>query len=108
MGTPRPLVETRPTGERARGLVSNRTSGQRVEARRYAAPEPLRDVASAFWTGSWDLRGQAPHVVELLSDPCVNIVFEEGGPHAGSRIVGVWTRLWRRTLEEKGRVRGVK
>jgi AraC-like DNA-binding protein len=54
------------------------------------------------------LRGQAPHTTELLSDPCVNFVFEEGGPHAGSRIVGVWTRLWRRTLEGKGYVRGVK
>jgi AraC-like DNA-binding protein len=47
-------------------------------------------------------------VTELLSDPCVNIVFEEGGVHAGNRIVGVWTHLWRRTLEGKGRVRGVK
>jgi AraC-like DNA-binding protein len=105
----RPLVETRPTGNgRARGLVSSRSSGRRVEARRYAAPEALGDVVSAFWTGSWDLRGQAPHVTELLSDPCVNFVFEEGGVHAGSRLVGVWTRLWRRTLEGKGRVRGVK
>jgi AraC-like DNA-binding protein len=99
----------RPTGnERARGLVSSRASGRRVDARRYAPPEALRDVVSAFWTGVWDLRGQEPHVTELLSDPCVNFVFEEGGPHAGSRLVGVWTKLWRRTLEEKGRVRGVK
>src|SRR5262249_52735314 len=43
-----------------------------------------------------------------LSDPCVNFVFEEGGPHAGSRLVGVWTKLWRRTLEGRGSVRGVK
>src|SRR5258706_8639784 len=81
MRTPRRLVETRPTagegrpltrasGEgRARGLVSSRASGRRVEARRYAAPEGLCEVVDAFWTGSWDLRGQAPHVTELLSDP---------------------------------------
>lgn len=109
MRAPRTLEETRPTGNgRARGLVSSRTSGRRVEAHRYAAPESLRDVVGSFWTGAWDLRGEAPHVTELLSDPCVNFVFEEGGPHAGSRLVGVWTRLWRRTLEGRGRVRGVK
>jgi AraC-like DNA-binding protein len=68
----------------------------------------LQDVVETFWTGSWDLRGQAPHVTELLSDPCVNFVFEEGDGQAGNRLVGVWTHLWRRTLEEKGRVRGVK
>jgi AraC-like DNA-binding protein len=79
-----------------------------VEAHRFAAPDALRGVVEVFWTGSWDLRGQAPHVTELLSDPCVNFVFEEGGAHAGSRLVGVWTQLWRRTLEGRGRVRGVK
>jgi AraC-like DNA-binding protein len=88
--------------------VSSRTSGRRVESRAYGAPEDLRDVVEAFWMGSWDLRGQAPHVTELLGDPCVHVVFEAGGAHAGSRLVGVWTHLWRRTLEGKGRVRGVK
>jgi AraC-like DNA-binding protein len=65
-------------------------------------------VVAAFWTARWDFRGQEPHVTELLSDPCVNFVFESGGAHAGSRIVGVWTHLWRRTLEGEGHVRGVK
>jgi AraC-like DNA-binding protein len=103
------LVETRPTGNgRARGLVSSRESGRRVEARTYAVPKDLADVCSVFWMGHWDLRGQEPHHTELLGDPCVNLVFEQGGAHAGSRVVGVWTRLWRRTLEGAGRVRGVK
>ena len=103
------LVETRPTGHgRARGLVSSRQSGRRVEARTYAVSEDLQDVCSVFWMGRWDLRGQPPHETELLGDPCVHVVFEDGGPQAGSRIVGVWTRLWRRTLEGRGRVRGVK
>jgi AraC-like DNA-binding protein len=109
MRSSRPLVQTRPTGNgRTRGLVSSRASGRRVESSRYAAPEALSGVVDVFWTGTWDLRGQKPHVTELLSDPCVNFVFEDGGPHAGSRLVGVWTKLWRRTLEGKGRVRGVK
>jgi AraC-like DNA-binding protein len=65
-------------------------------------------VVRAFWTGAWNLVGQPPHVTELLSDPCINLVFEAGSGQAGSRVVGVWTQLWRRTLEGAGRVRGVK
>jgi AraC-like DNA-binding protein len=104
------MVETRPAAStgRARGLVSSRASGRRVQSCTYAATDALGDVVAAFWTARWDLRGQEPHVTELLSDPCVNFVFESGGTHAGSRIVGVWTRLWSRTLEGQGHVRGVK
>jgi len=65
-------------------------------------------VVATYWSGRWDLRGQTPHETELLSDPCVNFVFEAGGAHAGSRLVGVWTRLWRRTLQDRGYVRGIK
>jgi AraC-like DNA-binding protein len=106
---PRRLVETRPTGHgRARGLVSSRVSGGRIESRSYAVADDLRDVVATYWMGRWDLRGQPPHTTELLGDPCVHLVFEEGESQPGSRIVGVWTRLWRRTLDGRGSVRGVK
>src|SRR5262245_6438893 len=109
MHPPTRLVETRPTrGGRARGLVSDPESGRRIQARGFGPSEALGDVVATFWTGRWDLTGQAPHVTQLLSDPCVNFVCETGGRHAGSRVVGVWTRLWTRTLEGIGRVRGVK
>lgn len=95
----------RPTGNgRARGLVSSRTSGSRVEARTFTPAPDLADVVECYWIGRWDLRGQPPHVTELLGDPCVHIVFERGT----SRIVGVWTKLWRRTLEGRGLVRAAK
>ncbi len=109
MATDARLVETRPTGHgRARGLVSSPASGRRIEARTYAPPDDLGDVVAAFWTGGWDLRGQPAHTTELLSDPCLNFAFEAGGVQAGNRMVGVWTRLWQRTLEGLGRVRAVK
>jgi AraC-like DNA-binding protein len=44
----------------------------------------------------------------LISDPCVNYVFEASTTHRGGRLVGVWTRLWVRKLEGRGFVRGVK
>src|SRR5262245_50948639 len=99
------LVETRRRA--VRGLVSSRRSGRRIEARSYEPRENLADIVEIAWAGRWDLRGQAPHTTERVPDPCINIVFEVG-TQAGSRVVGAWTRLWRRTLEGAGYVRGVK
>ncbi|CAN5645080.1 helix-turn-helix domain-containing protein [soil metagenome] len=101
----RELVHTRP---RARGLVSDRASGRRIDAETFPPPADLGDVVATFWSGAWDLRGQAPHVTELLSDVCLHFVFERGEEQGGSRVVGVWTRTWTRTLEGRGTVRGVK
>jgi AraC-like DNA-binding protein len=84
-------------------------SGRRIEAGTYAPPAGLEDVVASFWWGRWHLPDDAPHTSELLSDPCVHFVIEENDrePPSG-RVVGVWTRLWRRTLGGKGRVFGVK
>ncbi|MEL7306185.1 MAG: helix-turn-helix domain-containing protein [Myxococcota bacterium] len=103
------LVKTRPSGHgRARGLVSSRRSGARVEAQTYEPPSELADVISAFWVGAWDLRGQPGHTTQMLPDPCFNFVFETGDQNDEARVVGVWTKLWVRTLEGRGRVRGIK
>jgi AraC-like DNA-binding protein len=89
-------------------LVSSRASGKRTEARVFEPPADLADLVTVFWTGRWDLRGQEPHVTELLGDPCVHFAVEAGESEPGSRLVGVWTRVWRRKLEGSGHVRGVK
>lgn len=105
MAPGRRLVQTRPTGHgRARGLVSSRESGRRVEASTYAPAADLVDIVECLWMGRWDLPPDAPHVTELLGDPAMHVVFERGS----SRVVGVWTRLWRRTLEGRGLVRALK
>lgn len=79
-----------------------------MESDTFAAPADLRDVVAALWTGRWDLPADRPHATELISDPSVNIAFEAGPSGTESRVVGVWTRLWRRTLAGKGHVRAVK
>jgi AraC-like DNA-binding protein len=100
-----PLEETRPTGHgRARGLVSSRVSGRRVEARTFAPGPALAPWVECLWLARWDLRGQDPHVTELLGDPAVHLSFEGGA----ARLVGVWTRLWTRTLSDRGHVRALK
>ncbi|MDD9969433.1 MAG: helix-turn-helix transcriptional regulator [Myxococcales bacterium] len=109
MSKPLRLVEMRPTGpERARGLVSSRASGSRVDARFFAPPVELQDVIERFWEARWDLRGQPCHESKNLSDPCVHVVFEHGQAARDARVVGVWTRMWRRRLEERGHVLGAK
>lgn len=101
------LEQMRPAGadERARGLVSSRTSGKRVYAARYAPPPALQAVIETMWVGAWDLRGQEPHTTELLSDPSVHVVFESGCP---PRVVGLWTTVWERLLYGRGHVRAAK
>ncbi|MCB9676312.1 MAG: helix-turn-helix transcriptional regulator [Alphaproteobacteria bacterium] len=79
-------------------------SGSRVQATTHAPPDDLAAVVESFWCARWDLRGQPPHVTELLGDPAIHLSFEAGV----GRIVGVWTRLWTRTLAEEGVVRAVK
>lgn len=109
MASPIALEQTRPSGAgRARGLVSSRQSGSRVAAQGYLASPDMRHLVEQYWAGSWDLREQPPHTTEMLGDPCVHLVFEEGPNGTSSRLVGIWTRLWRRTLEGVGRVRGAK
>ena len=99
----------RPSGHgRVRGLVSSRESGRRVQATAYRPDEDLEPIVASLWRGSWDLSGQAPHHTELLGDPCAHFVCEDGSRGPSTRLVGVWTRLWRRTLEGHGRVRGIK
>ena len=93
------LVQTR-----QRGIVSAPATAGTIDVCTESPPDDLADVVATFWRGRWDRRAQGPHTTELLSDPCVNLVFERGS----SRIVGVWTRLWTRTLSGTGLIRAVK
>ncbi len=70
----------------------------------YAPCAALEYVVESYWITKWDLRDQAPHLTELLADPCVTLAFEAGR----SRVVGVSTKLWRRELSGVGLIRAVK
>ena len=85
--------------------MSNRASGARVDAGAVEPPPDLRDVVEAFWFGRWDLPPDAPHVTELLGDPCAHVVVERGTP---PRVVGTWRRRWIRELAGRGLVRAAK
>lgn len=76
----------------------------RLSSASVAPPAALEGVVASLWSTAWDFRGRAPHTFELLGDPSVHVVFEAGR----SRVVGVWTRCWRRALEGKGLIRAAK
>lgn len=84
--------------------MSSRKSGSRIDVALFAPSSALEPFVECYWASRWHLAGQAPHTMALLADPCVNVAFESGS----SRLVGVQTRLWRRTLEGEGFVRAVK
>lgn len=79
-------------------------SGARIEAEVVPAPADLADIVECFWVGRWDLRGQTPHVSEMIGAPSVHIVAEAGR----CRLVGVWTGRWVRPLVGLGMVRAAK
>jgi hypothetical protein len=66
--------------------VSSRSSGRRVEAHGYAPSDDLADAVATLWSGRWDLREQSPHVTELVSDPCVHVVFEASEQNGGNAL----------------------
>ena len=104
-----PLEQTRRArAARARGLVSSRVSGSRVDAATRPPPPDLADVVQCFWVGRWDLPADAPHTTQMLGDPSVHVCFEGSSAALSQRVVGVWTRLWERTLEGVGYVHAVK
>ncbi len=99
------LEQTRPTGHgRAKGLVFNRESGQRIEAKTFAPPAAVSDFVESLWISRWNFDPQSPHLMQMLADPCVALAFEL----KKSRVVGVSTGLWRRQLTGRGSIRAVK
>lgn len=63
--------------------------------------EPSDDLAffvERHWIVEWDLRGAPPYRSDVLTDPCVNVVFEPDGP----LVYGADTRMLGRVLEGAG------
>ncbi len=69
---------------------------------RYWPDEDLEPFVEHLWAVEWDLA--EPSVSEVLSHPSVQLVIER----SSSRLAGVHTGLFRRRLEGRGRVLGVK
>ena len=94
----------RPVEWKPRGVVGAETVRTHSPVARFLPEGPLEPLVERFWTISWDLRNQPPQTGETLPHPSVYLVIEPGR----SGLAGVNTGPFRRLLEGRGRVYGVK
>lgn len=98
------LEQTRSPARPARVVVSDPRSGRRIDVGRRVPPPALQRWIELLWSTRWDLRGQAPHVAEMITDPAVHLVIERGS----SRLVGLQRRRFVRRLEGQGCIVGTR
>lgn len=94
----------RPATDAPRGVLSPPSEAEGILNERFVPCPELAPFVAHCWTVRWDLRGRPPFVVETLPHPCVHLIFERGR----AQVAGLSTRLFRRRLEGRSRVFGVK
>jgi AraC-like DNA-binding protein len=87
-----------------RGILAPAELGRKFELSRRSPASDVARFVENYWSTRWDLTGQPPYTAEILSFPCVHVVFERGR----SRIYGVITSKFTRVLEGRGQAFGVK
>lgn len=90
--------------ERTSGILNPKASENKFRLERYAPSADLQFFVARYWTIHWDLTNQPPFTQEVISYPCVNLVFERNN----TRIWGVDSGKFARTLDGKGQVFGIK
>lgn len=93
-------TEPRPKPEQAPGVLYSEPAG--VEIGRFSPSTQLAASVEHFWWVRWDVT--QPRVSEVLSYPCVHVVFENDEP----RIVGIVRARFSRCIEGRGRVFAIK
>lgn len=88
--------------DKPRGILKADELLPTVRHARYLPAADLAPFVEHYWTVEWDLA--EPNVVETLPHPSVHIVLEPGL----AQVTGVATTRFRRLLEGKSRVFGVK
>jgi AraC-like DNA-binding protein len=93
----------RPTAS-TRGILGPDAVGRVFSLRRTPPAPDLEPLIERHWVVRWDLRGRPPHRQEVVTHPCVNLVFE---PH-GAAVFGIQRRRDSRLLRDSGWAVGVK
>ena len=94
---------TRPTAS-TRGILGPEAIGRVFSLRRSPPASDLEHLVERHWVVQWDLGDRPPHRQEVVTHPCVNLVFE---PH-GAAVHGVHRRRDARVLAGAGWAVGVK
>lgn len=94
----------RQKSEPPRGVLNSREGSKHFQLFRYHPSTELAYFVEHYWIVHWDLRGKDPFHQDVLSHPVVHLVFQQ----EGTRIWGVVTGKFTRTLEGRGKVLGIK
>jgi AraC-like DNA-binding protein len=86
-----------------RGLLDPHGGPGRYEEGLHPVSADLAEVLVHGWGVRWDLRGREPHTVQVLPQPSVQLVFEDGR----ATVHGVGTTKFVRRLEGRGDIFGV-
>jgi len=84
--------------------VGGQAARRRFRLLRWPAAPALDPFVDYYWIVSWDLAGEEPYQVSVLTHPCVHLVFEP----RGALIYGVVRGVFSYRLEGAGRVFGVR
>ena len=87
-----------------RGILGPEAIGRVFSLRRTPPADDLAHLIERHWVVQWDLGDRPPHRQEVVTHPCVNLVFE---PH-GAAVHGVHRRRDVRILAGHGWAVGVK
>jgi AraC-like DNA-binding protein len=94
---------SRPTAS-TRGILGPEAIGRVFSLRRSPPAADLARVVERHWVVRWDLGDRPPYRQEVVTHPCVNLVFE---PH-GAAVFGVHRRRDARVLSGSGWAVGIK
>lgn len=86
------------------GILQLNEGEKKFQLTRHAPSGRLSPFVKHYWIVSWNLEGQAPFFQDVVPNPCVNLVMEEGK----SGIYGAASRKYTKRLEGKGQVFGIK
>jgi AraC-like DNA-binding protein len=87
-----------------RGILGGQAAQRRFRLLRRPAAPDLDPFVDYYWIVGWDLRGEEPYQVSVLTHPCVHLVFEPRGALVYGVIRGVFTYR----LQGVGRAFGVR
>lgn len=87
-----------------RGILNPGAEGERYQLARVMPADDVVAFVEHYWSVCWEFASGDSYLTETLPFPCVNVVFEADG----TRVNGICTRRWSRTLTGQGRVFGVK
>ena len=87
-----------------RGILRPEAIGRVFSLERTPPADDLAGAIERHWVVTWNLEGRPPHRQEVVTHPCVNLVFE---PH-GAAVFGVQRRRDSRVLRGRGWAVGVK